>query len=88
MRYQKGNEMLITIEQLEEWAADPYMRKWFVKRFPSGSAEYQAVLDALSEEDEVWWANYLMDSAGSDALVTAKRRPSNLVSGQWCPKEK
>lgn len=61
--------MLIAIEQLEEWAADPYMRKWFVKRFPSGSAEYQAVLDALSEENEVWLANYLMDRAGADESV-------------------
>ena len=61
--------MLITIGQLEEWAASKDMCKWFVARFPSGGDEYQKVLDALSEEDESYYANYLMDCAGPDYSI-------------------
>ena len=61
--------MLITVEKLNEWAASDDIVGWFMKHFPSGSAEYQYVLDALSEEDEVFWANYLMDCAGADDSV-------------------
>ena len=68
--------MLITIGKLNEWAASDDMYKWFVKHFPSGSAEYQDVLDALSEEDEAWLANYLMDCAGAASdLAPNNRRP-------------
>ena len=61
--------MLITIGQLEEWAASKDICKWFVARFPSGGAEYHKVLDALSEEDESYYANYLMDCAGPDYSI-------------------
>ena len=67
--------MLITIDQLKEWAASDDMCKWFMTHFPSGSAEYQDVLDAISE-DEAFWVNYLMDCAGAASdLAPNNRRP-------------
>lgn len=66
--------MLITIGKLNEWAASDDLCKWFVKHFPSGSAEHQ---DAISEEvDEAFWVNYLMDCAGAASdLAPNHRRP-------------
>ena len=64
--------MLISIGNLNEWAASDDMSKWFMTHFPSGSAEYQ---DAISE-DEAFWVNYLMDCAGAASdLAPNNRRP-------------
>ena len=68
--------MLISIGNLNEWAASDDMCKWFMTHFPSGSAEHQDVLDAISEEDEAFLVNYLMDCAGAASdLAPNHRRP-------------
>jgi hypothetical protein len=43
--------------------------EWWEKKFGDSPVEYQAVLDALAQEDRVDWARWLMNAIGSDDSV-------------------
>jgi hypothetical protein len=59
--------MQITKDQLRDWHACSDGYKWFLQRFPEGVADYQAVLDALADENRPEDAHWLMDHAGADS---------------------
>ena len=61
--------MRITKDQLRSWEACRAGYEWFLRRFPDGEADYQAVLDALAADDRPADANWLMDRAGADATA-------------------
>ena len=63
--------MKITRYQLREWNACGSGYGWFMRSFPEGEADYQAVLDALAADDRPDDANWLMDRAGTDASAVA-----------------
>ena len=56
--------MKITTEWLEEKRACKARLTWFDEHFPKGEADYQAVLDALAEENRLDYATWLFDAAG------------------------
>ena len=58
--------MKITNDLLKGWNACADGYKWFNDHFPDGEAEYQTVLNALAEDDQPNYANWLMDHAGPD----------------------
>ena len=61
--------MKITNEMLKCWDACKGGYDWFNAHFPSGEAEYQTILNALAEDDQPSYANWLMDHAGPDNTV-------------------
>ena len=56
--------MKITTEQLKSWSACADGFKWFLSNFPAGEGEYQAILDALCEDDRPNDAAWLLEKAG------------------------
>ena len=61
--------MKVTNEMLKCWDACKGGYDWFNAHFPSGEAEYQTILNALAEDDQPSYANWLMDHAGPDNTV-------------------
>lgn len=70
--------MKITKTQLEDADVLPEAKRecieWFLRRFPSGNAEYQDVLDALGTSNRHSDASWIMDYIGPDpqAVMTVE----------------
>jgi UDP-3-O-[3-hydroxymyristoyl] glucosamine N-acyltransferase len=60
--------VLITKKWLVEKGACRGGREWFTKKFPKGG-EYQDILNALAVENNVSWAQWLLQHAGPDNTV-------------------
>ena len=61
--------MQITIEWLKEKHACSDGTNWFSEHFPGGSGDYQAVLDALAQDNKVDYARWLLNAAGHNDSV-------------------
>jgi len=58
--------MKITKDMLRAWHACRDGYEWFLRHYPDGEADYQAVLDALATANRPSDAHWLMDHAGRD----------------------
>ena len=57
--------MKLTQTQISGWLVQENMHQWFINRFTDDDADYQEVLNALSEDDRTYAAHSLMDMVGA-----------------------